>query len=118
MQQPHPSDPAQADNRRARTRQRVLLAGKVVQGGGAFSTDCGIRDLSETGARIRLSAPVPVGEDFYLIEMRNGRAYHAEVRWRTDTEIGVSFRHPDPVDDPASPQRRMLQRLWVDAAAR
>ena len=108
----------EAAERRGGGRQRVLLAGKIVQGGGAFSSDCGIRDLSEAGARIRLPAPVPVGEDFYLIEMRNGRAYHAEVRWRSDTEIGVSFRHPDPVDDPASPQRRMLQRLWVDAAAR
>src|ERR1051326_5932700 len=106
MEQPRTFDPERAENRRE-TRPRVLLAGKLVQGGGAFSTDCGIRDLTETGARIRLAAPVPVGEDFYLIEMRNGRAYHADVRWRRDTEIGVSFRHPDPVDDPASPQRRM-----------
>jgi hypothetical protein len=118
MQEARTFDPAPAENRRGESRRRVLLAGKIVQGAGAFSSDCGIRDLTEDGARIRLPAPVPVGEDFYLLEMRNGRAYHAEVRWRSDSEIGVSFRRPDPVEDPASPQRRMLQRLWVDAAAR
>ena len=49
----------EAAERRGGGRQRVLLAGKIVQGGGAFSSDCGIRDLSEAGARIRLPAPVP-----------------------------------------------------------
>jgi predicted 3-demethylubiquinone-9 3-methyltransferase (glyoxalase superfamily) len=80
-------------------RMRDAPVSKIVQGGGAFSTDCAIRDLSDTGARVRLPAPVPVGEDFYLIEMRNGRAFHAEVKWREGEELGVRFVHPDPVDD-------------------
>lgn len=109
---------AAAQDRRAKTRRRVLLAGKIVRGSGAFSTDCSIRNLSALGARLRLPGPVPVGETFYLIEIRNGRLYHADVRWRTEKEIGVSFRHPDPIDDPTSPQRRLLQRFWVDIAPR
>lgn len=118
MQDTRPVDPDSDDNRRGAGRRRVLLAGKIVQGGGAFSMDCAIRDLSETGAKLRLPAPAPVGEDFYLIEMRNGRIFHAEVKWREGEELGVAFRHPDPVDDPASKERRMLHRLWLDAGTR
>ena len=105
-------------NRRGGARQRVLLSGKIVQGGGAFSTDCAIRDLSDTGARLRLPAPVPIGEDFYLIEMRNGRFFHAKVMWRAEGEIGVKFIRPDPVEDPASKEQRLLHRLWLDAGTR
>jgi len=118
MQATHTSGPASDASRRRGTRQRVLLAGKIVQGGGAFSMDCAIRDLSETGARLRLPAPAPVGEDFYLIEMRNGRVFHADVKWREGEELGVAFRHPDPVEDLASKERRMLHRLWLDAGMR
>jgi len=115
MHQPSRHDPA---NRRGGERRRVLLGGKIVQQGGAFSTDCAIRDLSETGARLRLPAPAPVGGDFYLIEMRSGRIFHAEVKWRENQDLGVLFRHPDPVDDPDSKERRMLHRLWLDAGVR
>jgi hypothetical protein len=113
MHQPQAFDPA---NRRGGVRQRVLLSGKIVQRDGAFSTDCAIRDLSEEGAKLRLPAPVPVGEDFYLIEMRSGRIFHADIKWRKAEDLGVSFRHPDPIDDPASKDHRLLRRLWLDTA--
>jgi hypothetical protein len=95
-------------------RQRVLFGGKIVQQGGAYSTDCAIRDLTDVGAQLRLPAPLPIGDDFYLIEMRSGRIFHADVVWREDVALGVSFRRPDPIDDPASKDHRMLRRLWHD----
>lgn len=111
MDQPSQGDAA---NRRSGDRRRVLLGGKIVQQDGAFSTDCAIRDLSDTGAKLRLPGLLPVGDDFYLIEMRTGRLFHADVRWREGEDIGVSFRHPDPIDDPTSKDARMLRRLWTD----
>jgi hypothetical protein len=118
MQDSPSFDPKSPGSRRGGARQRVLLAGKIVQGGGAFSTNCAIRDLSETGAKLRLPNPLPVADDFYLIEMRSGRIFHADVKWREAEDLGVAFRHPDPVDDPTSKERRMLHRLWLDAGVR
>jgi hypothetical protein len=51
------------DNKRGSPRQRVLKSGKIVFAGGSFSVDCTIRNLSETGVRLRSRSLSPSQTD-------------------------------------------------------
>jgi hypothetical protein len=103
--------------KRGDARRRVLLAGKLVDEAGAFSTDCTICQKSETGARIRMSAPIPPGDNIYLIELRSGMAHRVGIAWKGNGEFGLSLQEQIVL----KPQRvqqasDVLRQLWFDAA--
>ena len=106
-----------ADQRHA-PRRRVLLGGKMVEPDGAFSTSCTIRDLNDAGAKVRLPAPVPVGEHVYLIELRSGVAHQVKVAWRKNGDMGLSYEREVVLEESSDPRIRMLRRLWLGGAAR
>ena len=99
-------------------RRRVLLGGKMVEPDGAFSTNCTIRDVNDAGAKVRLPAPVPVGEHIFLIELRSGVAHQVRVAWRRNAEMGVAFERELVLEESSDPRVRMLRRLWLGGAAR
>ena len=105
------------DRRRA-SRQRVLLAGKIVFNHGARSLDCAIRDLSDTGAKVRLAGAELVPGEVYLIEMRRGIAFEARVAWVRGTELGLELLRPNDLKVPTSPDLRTMRRLWIENVAR
>lgn len=105
------------DQRNA-VRRRVLLGAKVVEGDGAYSTDCTIRNMTDDGAGLRLPAPVPVGEHVYLIELRSGVAHKVKVAWRRNAELGVEYEQEVVLDGAGDPRTRMLHRLWLGAGRR
>src|SRR6185437_9325996 len=75
--------------------------------------DCTIRDLSDTGARIDLLESHILPKYFVLIDLRNGNAYEAELKWRTRFQIGISFVRSFALDGPLSPENLYLKRLWA-----
>ena len=81
----------QPDERRRNTRPRVLLGGKLVYGQSDFSVDCAIRDLTETGARVRLGASILIEDRVWLINLRAGVAYWSTVAWRSPPDLGLHF---------------------------
>ena len=100
-------------------RRRSLLSGKLVfDQAGACSLDCVIRDLSETGARIRLGGALPTPAAVHLVDLRHGVAYEARVLWRRGVEIGLAFGAAHPLDQAATPELRAMRRLWVEHLAR
>jgi hypothetical protein len=112
-----PADIAAADHR-ASARRRVLLAGKLVYGDSDLSVGCAIRDLSESGARVRLSGPVALPQRLKLIEVRTGQCFDCEIAWRRVPELGLRFLS---CVDLATSERRehwMLKRIWQDNTAR
>jgi hypothetical protein len=106
-----------ADQRHA-PRRRVLLGGRVVEPDGAFSTSCTIRDVNDAGAKVRLPAPVPVGEHVYLIELRSGVAHQVKVAWRKNGDMGLTYENEVVLEESSDPRIRMLRRLWLGGAAR
>jgi two-component system cell cycle response regulator len=108
---------AESPEKRSDPRHRVLYGGKLVEATGAFSTDCAIRELSKDGARLRMSAPVPMGDDVYLIELRSGEAHLVHVVWRQGADLGVAFRRSVDLHDDETRDRttKRLRRLWLDA---
>jgi two-component system cell cycle response regulator len=79
------------DNKRGRSRQRVLKSGKIVFAGGSFSVDCTIRDLSDGGARLKVPTTVAIPDRFTLIDAHARTRWEATVVWRKGDQIGVRF---------------------------
>ena len=82
---------AETDKRRA-PRRRVLKGAKISFHHLGTSTDCTIRNLSDTGACLLVASPVGIPDDFDLVLGDGGATKHCRVEWRSGNKIGVSFR--------------------------
>jgi len=101
-------------------RTRSLLRGVIIHSNGNSRTECTVRDLSETGARMEISSAVTVPEFFDLFIPLKNTTHRSRIVWRNSTEIGAAFediqRVPqasaasDSADDtPAEIKLRMLE---------
>jgi PilZ domain len=77
------------ENRRDR-RQRVLKSGKISFSNGSFVVDCVIRNLSQTGAQLKVPTSVAIPDHFDFIEA-GGKTRRAAVAWRRGDLMGVRF---------------------------
>ena len=107
----------EASQRRRTSRQRCLFACRIVYGPEAFTLDGMIRDVSDSGARIRLPSPMPLPKSFRVI-LRDGVCHETETIWRRGQELGVRFLAPIDLQDPTDSSVRMLRRLWAEMAGR
>ncbi len=113
--------PLTPDEQRSSRRPRVLLTGRLVFGEADLTVDCTIRDLTATGARLKLSGPAALPAKLKLIEVNSGRVHDCEVSWRRLPEIGVSFLSSQNLDVSESShdaELKRLRRMWLDARAR
>ena len=78
------------DEHRIAPRQRVLKGGRIVINDGFSTFQCTVRNLSETGARLKMASIIGVPDTFELV-MDDGRKFACTVAWKTEFEIGVKF---------------------------
>lgn len=52
--------------------------------------DCIVKDISESGARLKVQNVVSVPDTFKLL-ISDGRSYDATVKWRRIDSVGVRF---------------------------
>jgi len=83
---------------RRERRQRTLLPGQIVFNEGVSTIDCVIRNLSESGAQLRLPSSIGVPDHFDLLIPRDGRRLSATLAWRDGRSIGVSFDVAERLD--------------------
>ena len=78
------------NERRTGQRHRVLKQGTLAfsSGGG---TDCMVRNLSESGARIEIASPVGLPASFTLVIPADRFLRHCHAVWSADRRIGVAF---------------------------
>jgi len=93
----------------------VLLGGKLVFGQSEYTADCVIRDLTLTGARVRLSAAVMVHDPIWLINFSTGRAHNATVAWRSARGFGLIFDQSIELALLDSSPLIHLKRIWLDS---
>jgi len=74
-------------DQRNTARRRVLKAGTIEFGGGAFS--CAVRDRSDTGAMLDVPSPIGIPDHFVLAT--DGSRIHCRVIWRKEKRIGIAF---------------------------
>lgn len=79
------------ENKRRAPRHRVLKEGKIVMLNNWSVVDCSVRDLSDTGARIRCRDQAAVPTDFKLLLLAENRIRDAHVIWRKDDQLGLRF---------------------------
>jgi hypothetical protein len=112
--------PLSSDNRIA-SRRRVLLSGKLAYGDG-FSSDCRIREQSETGARIVVSADL-LPREVVLVCVTAAMAYEAEIMWRRGKEAGLKLGRSYPLKSATPPcedlpRVQLARKLWAETMAR
>jgi hypothetical protein len=78
------------EEHRAAPRQRVLKGGRIVINDGFSTFQCAVRNLSDTGARVKVASIVGIPDSFELA-MDDGRKFACTVVWKTATELGVKF---------------------------
>lgn len=81
------------DEHRVSPRQRTLKGGRIVINDGFSTFQCTIRNISETGARLKVASIIGIPDSFQLA-MDDGRKFTCAVVWRTAEEIGVTFTQP------------------------
>src|SRR5690606_35974604 len=105
------------EQRRA-PRRDVSVAGLVLHGPATQAEPCVIRDVSATGARVRLKAAQLLSRPVYLVIVKTGLAFEADIAWCRDAEIGLQFKSRLILTDPRSDVERTAARLWQAASKR
>lgn len=72
-------------------RRRILKAGVVAYNDRHTTLACMVRDISTTGARIRVDGSVSAPDTFELLIALDGLEASCEVVWRNGNELGARF---------------------------
>ena len=81
----------QATERRRERRQRVLRQAKILINGRSTIIDCNVRDLTASGARLRVDSYFAVPAEFDLAIVGTGITRRVTTRWQIGRDIGVEF---------------------------
>ena len=87
-------------DKRLSVRRRVLKDGKIVLMNNWSVFDCCVRDMSDTGARIRCQDPATVPDEFRLLIPNDNIIRNVRVAWRRQNECGLYFTGPPKVPPP------------------
>lgn len=71
-------------------RQRVLKGAKIVIRDGFSTIDCTVRNLSDTGALLKVASVIGIPDSFRLV-LSDGRSFQCTIAWKREAELGVSF---------------------------
>lgn len=100
---------------RAINRRRVLKAGVIAYNGRHVTLECGIRDMSETGAKLNVSGSIAAPDTFELLIELDAISVPCEVVWRRGAEVGVRFTAPV---QPYAKKRQQVVDQWAKTAAK
>lgn len=94
------------------------MGGLLVHGRALQTVGCTIRDVSATGARVKLKTPEILSRPVHLIIGKTGAAFQAEIAWCRDSELGLAFKGRLNLADPKSDLEMTMARLWKAARVR
>jgi hypothetical protein len=76
--------------KRLAPRRNTMIIATIVFNGGAARTDCVIRNLSDTGAKLEVPTVKSIPQSFELM-VPGHRPQRCVVMWRSLRELGVQF---------------------------
>ena len=100
-------------DQRGAQRRRVLLSALVVRTDFNGMFRCGVHDVSDNGARLKIPNGALLPNEFWLIANSAGMAYEARTVWRGYPNVGVSVGEPIDLQDPTTRAARKLRALWM-----
>ena len=98
-----PSDKS-GPERRGGGRRRVLKAGIIAFNNRHSTMPCAVRNLSDTGAQLRMPASLSPPDTFDLIIELDGIEANCTVVWRRGDDVGVHFTSPPRLTAPRRAQ--------------
>jgi PilZ domain-containing protein len=104
---------ATSDERRTLLRKRSFLQGRLYFNNRRSSLDCLVRDISNHGAKLKVSDSIAIPEFVELHIPNKDETYRAKVQWRTGFEIGVTFENDQeaPSIVPSAGPADLLERV-------
>ena len=99
-------------NRRRQARRRVYFGAIGYIAPTEASFDCSIRNISETGAQLRLSDQILIPARFHLIHLRAGCAFEVEVVGISKLDCGVKLVRKIDFSE-GEPLSLHLRALWL-----
>lgn len=78
--------------KRLAPRRNTLIAATLVYNGGRTRTECVIRNLSASGAKLELRGSVASIPNTFDLIAPGHRPHPCRVMWRTLKELGVQFQ--------------------------
>jgi hypothetical protein len=94
--------PTGGQDKRIAPRYRVLGHAQIISPTGA--TNCVVRDLSDSGAKLGVSSKIRLPAEFDLWFVRRRLKLRVRVRWRHGEYVGVAFCDPDKAPKPPKPR--------------
>jgi hypothetical protein len=102
---------------RKNIRHKSLLRGIAYFENSPFATDCIVRDLSGSGARLEFAAsPLTAAEKLDLHIPAKGERHRCRIIWRSETDIGIAFADAPTACEVESIGERM-KRLEAEIAS-
>jgi hypothetical protein len=103
-----------SEQKRAAQRRRVLLGGRLVYSPAELTVECAIVDISESGARVRISGAPLLVEPLYLVNLTHGRAFKARLAWRRANLLGLAFSEAYDLREPPPELPKIVRQVWVE----
>jgi hypothetical protein len=83
------------DEHRNEQRHRTLKPGLIVFNNGFSTIECMVRNLSESGAQLKVESLNGIPDEFQL-KLKDAGSARAKVAWKRGTTIGIKFLDPSP----------------------
>lgn len=98
-----------AEDRRGAARRRTFRTASIVFNDGRSTVDATVRDISDSGARLRVQGAFDCPREI-ILRFADGTAHNAELRWFRHLELGLRFTGEAWVMGAASPS---VLRVWA-----
>lgn len=98
---------------RSGARRRMLKTGQICYNERHTTLECAVHDLSEHGARLRVSGSIDAPDAFELFVELDGIWVDCEVVWRSNSEIGVVFTSEKIQEVPKRKQVIQQRRVTI-----
>src|ERR1700730_3789603 len=108
----HVSSGKHMPNLRRSERTKTLWGAKIIFNNRMSTMDCVVKNISSSGAKLALSASLPVPNEFELHIPRKGRSYRARLVRRDSEGIGVAL----PFVDAKRPTEARVHELELENA--
>jgi zona occludens toxin (predicted ATPase) len=76
-------------------RHRTLKPGLIVFNNGFSTIECMVRNLSESGAQLKVESLIGIPDEFQL-KLKDAGIARAQIAWKRGKTIGVKFIDPAP----------------------
>jgi hypothetical protein len=83
--------PEGVNEARIAPRRRMLKSGKIAYSERHVTVECLVRDMSATGARLKVQGSVRAPDAFELLIPLDGLEAYCQVVWRSGPDLGVKF---------------------------